>query len=99
MAVLQQDGSHKIPEGTLTSATVEDVWDEERLDKAMKTLKEMHIQVKISLRSNDPSVDCCLASGPAYYYPETHSPPYYTTTFTYAMNFHCRSLEQDPSIS
>jgi hypothetical protein len=27
----------------------EDIWDEERLEKAMQTLKEMHIQVGLSI--------------------------------------------------
>ena len=29
----------------------EEVWDEERLEKAMKTLKEMHIQVSRSFKA------------------------------------------------
>jgi hypothetical protein len=47
-----QQPSNRLPEsanagnGNATGAVAaEDVWDEERLEKAMKTLKEMHIQV------------------------------------------------------
>jgi hypothetical protein len=53
MAVGQQEDSQQVREGLVGSengqqlnpAPLEDVWDEERLEKAMKTLKEMHIQV------------------------------------------------------
>jgi hypothetical protein len=53
MAVGQQEGSQQVHGGLagsengeqLNPAPLEDVWDEERLEKAMKTLKEMHIQV------------------------------------------------------
>ncbi|KAE8447408.1 hypothetical protein EG329_010822 [Mollisiaceae sp. DMI_Dod_QoI] len=40
----QQSGSNE---------AVDDVWDEERLEKAMKTLKEMHIQLR-GLRTTIP---------------------------------------------
>jgi hypothetical protein len=53
MAVGHQEDSQQVREGLVGSengqqlnpAPLEDVWDEERLEKAMKTLKEMHIQV------------------------------------------------------
>jgi len=31
----------------------ENVWDEERIEKALKTLKEMHIQVRLQLYMTD----------------------------------------------
>jgi hypothetical protein len=57
MAVGQQEGSQQVRGGLagsengeqLNPAPLEDVWDEERLEKAMKTLKEMHIQVLLSM--------------------------------------------------
>jgi hypothetical protein len=49
----QEDSQQQVRQGLagsengqqLNPASLEDVWDEERLEKAMKTLKEMHIQV------------------------------------------------------
>ena len=59
MANGQQDNVQRLNEvttaenGQQSAAKVaDDVWDEERLDKAMSTLKEMHIQVSHLLRSN-----------------------------------------------
>lgn len=42
-------GAGSMTEGQQAASNppVEDVWDEERLEKAMKTLKEMHIQVRV----------------------------------------------------
>jgi len=40
---------------------VEDVWDEEKLEKAMKTLKEMHIQLR-GLRTTIPRLISPLAT-------------------------------------
>lgn len=31
----------------LVTDPAEEIWDEEKLEKALKTLKEMHIQVKL----------------------------------------------------
>jgi len=56
MAVGQQDNRQGISNGSinvdgaingqqLVDKCTEDVWDEERLEKALKILKEMHIQV------------------------------------------------------
>jgi len=52
MANAQQPSTQSVPESanagngnTTIAVAAEDVWDEERLEKAMKTLKEMHIQV------------------------------------------------------
>jgi len=61
MAVGQQEDSQQVREGLVGSengqqlnpAPLEDVWDEERLEKAMKTLKEMHIQLR-GLRTTIP---------------------------------------------
>jgi hypothetical protein len=53
MAVGQQEDPQRAREGLngsengqqVNPVPLEDVWDEERLEKAMETLKEMHIQV------------------------------------------------------
>jgi hypothetical protein len=52
MAKAQQSSTQSVPESAdagnanaTAPVAAEDVWDEERLEKAMKTLKEMHIQV------------------------------------------------------
>ncbi len=40
-------GAETVPEdGTVAADQAEDVWDEERLEKAIDTLKEMYIQVR-----------------------------------------------------
>jgi hypothetical protein len=59
MANAQQDNSNGSADAppaengeALASSSVEDEWDEERLEKAMKTLKEMHIQV------GNPKINC-----------------------------------------
>ncbi|KUJ11735.1 uncharacterized protein LY89DRAFT_625214 [Mollisia scopiformis] len=44
-----------------SNPAVEDVWDEERLEKAMKTLKEMHIQLR-GLRTTVPRLISPLAT-------------------------------------
>ena len=57
MANGQQENAQR-PNGAATSeneqqaaaSAADDVWDEERLENAMSTLKEMHIQVSHSLR-------------------------------------------------
>ena len=55
MANGQQENAQR-PNGTATAENelqnaADYVWDEERLEKAMSTLKEMHIQVSHLLRS------------------------------------------------
>ena len=60
MAVAQQENTQRptkreenAENGEQSSAnSVEDEWDEERLEKAMSTLKEMHIQVSILFGSS-----------------------------------------------
>lgn len=40
-------GAETVPEdGTAAADQAEDAWDEERLERAMDTLKEMYIQVR-----------------------------------------------------
>jgi len=42
------DHASLVPGGAVANAAnnAENVWDEERIEKALKTLKEMHIQVR-----------------------------------------------------
>jgi len=44
---LQQPATASNVENGQPAAPEEEIWDEERLEKAMKTLKEMHIQVLV----------------------------------------------------
>ena len=44
---LQQPATANNVENGQPAAPEEETWDEERLEKAMKTLKEMHIQVPV----------------------------------------------------
>jgi len=74
-----------------TSNSVEDEWDEERLEKAMNTLKEMHIQVR-----SPRSYGMCLllkystATWVADHNPEAHCTSDYQATVTYVLqtSFH-----------
>jgi len=50
---LQQPATASNVENGQPAAPEEEIWDEERLEKAMKTLKEMHIQLR-GLRTTLP---------------------------------------------
>jgi hypothetical protein len=48
------DSSIKVEDGQLLEVgDVDDTWDEERLENALKALKEMYIQVPVPLKSLD----------------------------------------------
>jgi hypothetical protein len=63
----------------------DNVWDEERLEKAMSTLKEMHIQVSHLLRSRfNWSLITNIAAQSTNYHPKTHCSSDGEATITYA---------------
>jgi hypothetical protein len=66
----------------------EDVWDEERIEKALKTLKEMHIQV--STLTNFSAYErylliICVAQRPTNYHTTTHCAALRQAAITYVV--------------
>lgn len=91
MANGQQENAQR-PNGAATAeneqqvAATDDVWDEERLEKAMSTLKEMHIQVSHLLRSRfNWSLIPSIAAQSTNYNPKTHCSSDDEATITYAI--------------
>jgi hypothetical protein len=80
MAPGQQEDSQQVRQAfvgsengqQLNPAPSEDAWDEERLEKAMKTLKEMHIQVCYLYRRLITSSSCSIAASLENYDSETY---------------------------
>jgi hypothetical protein len=75
----------------------EDEWDEERLEKAMNTLKEMHIQVG----SPRPCVMCLLliystATWVADHNPKAHCTSDYQATVTYVLQISLHIPQPQP---
>lgn len=98
MANGQQDGSNKsmavAPSGedllTATVAPTEDEWDEDRLEKAMMTLKEMHIQVRSPASiAPAPFLTDAIATWPANYNSKAACTADNQATITYAMPILC----------
>src|SRR3978361_188967 len=81
------DAATEGPLQSVGSGDVEEVWDEDRIEKALKSLKEMHIQVslcRLSILTVDIRLRLGSATGFADYHPTTHRASSYQAAITYA---------------
>jgi len=85
--IVVENGENRENEQQPTDSTIgEDVWDEERLEKALKLLKQMHIQVSSLNPRADASTNTYIAQRLADHDPETYCTSDYKTAITYARN-------------
>jgi hypothetical protein len=79
------DGSSTANGQPVTPSNGEDVWDEERIEEALKTLKEMHIQVgswQILMDLYHHLLMLDLVAGSTNHHSKAHCPSDYQATLT-----------------